>query len=155
MSEPSPSPLPEIVIRPATDDDLGAIFELEEGGFPDPWPLETLAYELRFPGSFVLVAALPGAPAFGYASFRTMADEAELLRLAVSPQTRRCGIGRFLIEAGCAKLAERSLIRCFLEVRADNQPAIALYERADFRLAGRRNGYFRDGADALVYARAI
>jgi [ribosomal protein S18]-alanine N-acetyltransferase len=146
---------PEIAIRPATDDDLAAILALEEAGFPDPWPLETLATELRFPGSFLLVAAPYRSSALGYASFRTMADEAELLRLSVAPAARRHGLGRLLLAAGFAELSARRLASCFLEVRADNTPAIALYERVGFRLAGRRNGYFRDGSDALVYARAI
>ncbi len=145
----------DLAIRPATDDDLAAILRLEEEGFPDPWPLETLASELRFPGSFVLVAALPRSPAFGYASFRTMADEAELLRLTVGSEVRRRGIGRCLIEAGFAELAARSLASCFLEVRAENTPAIALYERVGFRLSGQRKGYYRDGSNALVYARDI
>ncbi len=144
-----------LVVRPATDEDLAAILTFEEGGFPDPWPLETLASELRFPGSFLLVAAPSRSPALGYASFRTVADESELLRLAVGVEARRSGIGRLLLEAGLAELRIRSLCRCFLEVRADNTPAIALYERVGFRLSGLRKGYYRDGSDALVYARAI
>ncbi len=144
-----------LVVRPATDDDLAAILAFEEEGFPDPWPLETLASELRFPGSFLLVAAPPHNPALGYASFRTVADESELLRLAVGVEARRRGIGRLLLEAGLSVLRTRSLCRCFLEVRADNTPAIALYERVGFRLSGLRKGYYRDGSDALVYARAI
>lgn len=145
----------EVAIRPATDDDLAAILALEAEGFPDPWALETLAAELRFPGSFVLVAASPRASALGYASFRTVADEAELLRLAVASAARRFGLGRRLLEAGFAELSGRSLANCFLEVRADNAPAIALYERVGFRRSGERKGYYRDGSDALVYARAI
>jgi ribosomal-protein-alanine N-acetyltransferase len=144
-----------IAIRPATDDDLAAILGLEEEGFPDPWALETLAAELRFPGSFVLVAAPHRAAALGYASFRTVADEAELLRLSVASAARRQGLGRRLLQAGFAELSARSLASCFLEVRADNVPAIALYERVGFRLSGRRQGYYRDGSDALVYALAI
>lgn len=145
----------EIAVRPATDDDLAAIVALEVEGFPDPWTIETLAAELRFPGSFVLVAAAPRSPALGYASFRTVADEAELLRLSVASAARRHGLGRRLLEAGFAELALRSLASCFLEVRADNAPAIALYERVGFQPAGERKGYYRDGSDALVYARAI
>lgn len=145
----------EAAIRPATDDDLAAILALEEEGFPDPWALETLAAELRFPGSFLLVAAPVGGSALGYASFRTVADEAELLRLSVGSAARQHGLGRRLLEAGFAELAARALASCFLEVRSDNAPAIALYERVGFRLAGERKGYYRDGSDALVYARAI
>lgn len=145
----------EIEVRPATDDDLAAILALEEEGFPDPWSIETLAAELRFTGSFVLVAAAPRRPALGYASFRTVADEAELLRLSVASAARRRGLGRQLLEAGFAELRLRRLARCFLEVRADNEPAIALYRRAGFEPSGERKGYYRDGSDALVYARAM
>ncbi|HXU44454.1 MAG TPA: ribosomal protein S18-alanine N-acetyltransferase [Thermoanaerobaculia bacterium] len=150
MSDPG-----EIAIRPALDDDLAGIFALERAGFPDPWPVELLASELRHPDSFLLVACAGESAPLGYASFRTAVDEAELLRLAVEPAVRKRGLGRRLLEAGCARLGERGFVRCFLEVRDENRPAIALYESSGFRLAGRRKGYYRDGMDALVYLRAI
>ncbi len=153
---PAPADAPsEIAIRTATDDDLPALLDLEKECFPDPWGSPMLAAELRQPLSFVLVAVATEGPTVGYAAFRTMADEGELLRLAVHPDLRRRGVGLLLIEAGLATLSARAVVSCFLEVRAENQAAIGLYERSGFASTGRRKGYYRDGTDALVYVRSV
>jgi len=90
---------------------------------------------------------------------RAGAGEAELLTLAVAPQARRRGLGarlvnRFLYQARC-----RSAETAFLEVAADNAPAIALYTAAGFAPGGRRKGYYHhpDGtrSDALVMTRRL
>ena len=54
-----------------------------------------------------------------------------------------------------ARLARAGAGRVFLEVRADNRAATALYEGLGFTRTGLRRGYYRDGADALVLARLI
>jgi ribosomal-protein-alanine N-acetyltransferase len=92
------------------------------------------------------------APPAGYAAFRHAAGEAELLRLAVLPEERRRGIARALVAEGIERLLAAGVQVCFLEVRADNGPAIALYERLGFARIGRRRGYYRDGSDALRFA---
>jgi ribosomal-protein-alanine N-acetyltransferase len=40
-------------------------------------------------------------------------------------------------------------------VRADNAPAIGLYERQGFEKIGRRPRYYADGVDALLFALVI
>lgn len=139
-------------IRLAGQGDLSRIVWLEEHAFPDPWPPAILAHELSHPRSFILVASRAGAPATGYVSFRQGVDEAELLRLAVSDGERRRGVGRALVHAGLDRLRAARFSSCFLEVRPDNRPAIALYESLGFAPNGRRRAYYRDGSDALVYA---
>ncbi len=139
-------------IRPARPHDLGRIAWLEEHCFPDPWPSSILAHELAHPRSFLLVASRPGAPAAAYVSFRQGVEEAELLRLAVETPARCRGVGRALVAAGLERLRVSGIPTCFLEVRPDNQAALALYRGMGFSLTGRRTGYYRDGSDALVYS---
>ena len=150
------STLPETRIRRATQEDVGDLDALERAAFPDPWPEVLLASELRLSASLLWLAreGLYGRP-LGYASFRMGGGEAELLRLAVDPAVQRRGIGRKLVSHGLVELAQRGIQSCFLEVRLDNTPAIALYETLAFERAGRRRAYYRDGTDALVYARAL
>ena len=144
------------LLRCAALADLDRLAELEQLCFPDPWPAHLVAQELRNSGTLVLVAELtPGAPPAGYASFRQGGGEAELLRLAVDPAVRRHGVARALIAAGLAQLRPAGVERCFLEVRPGNDPAIACYLAMGFRYAGRRPRYYRDGTDALVYARLL
>ena len=150
----SPSLFP--LIRTARPEDLERIVWLEQIGFPDPWPRELLAYEISHPMSVVLVGVWgEGLPAAGYASFRKGGGEAELLRLAVAPGERRRGVARALVLGGLERLRPGGIESCFLEVRTNNDGAIAFYLEMGFERVGRRKGYYRDGSDALVYARQV
>ncbi|HEY0513990.1 MAG TPA: ribosomal protein S18-alanine N-acetyltransferase [Thermoanaerobaculia bacterium] len=141
------------VVRPAFETDLDTIARLEEAAFQDPWPREMLAYEVAHPHSVLLLAACgPAAPPAAYAAFRHAAGEAELLRVAVHPDGRRRGLARALLHEGLERLREQRIQVCFLEVRVDNKPAITLYESLGFAWAGLRRAYYRDGADAMIFA---
>ncbi len=138
----------ELAIRPATKADLPALVRLELDSFDDPWSEALLAAEVA--SSPLLLLAEVGGRGAGYAAFLEAADEAELLRVAVDPTERRRGLGRRLVEAGVAVLRRRGTIRCHLEVRPDNEAALALYRTLGFEVSGRRPGYFSDGTAALL-----
>jgi ribosomal-protein-alanine N-acetyltransferase len=115
---------------------------------PRPWSEAEFAALLAAPGVFACTRAQ------GFALGRAIADEAELLTLAVHPEARRRGLGRALVaafEAGARRAGARA---AFLEVAADNAAALALYAGAGWRPAGRRPGYYA-GTDALVLCRAL
>lgn len=92
----------------------------------------------------------------GFLLGRVVADEAEILTLAVDPDHRRQGTGFHLVTRFLDAAGDRDAATAFLEVAADNVAAIALYHRAGFTQQGRRKGYFHapDGqlTDALVMA---
>lgn len=92
----------------------------------------------------------------GFILMRVVADEAEILTLAVRPGARRGGQGGRLVGEGVLAAAARGATRVFLEVAEDNAAARALYDRAGFVEAGRRPGYYAaaDGGrrDALLLA---
>ena len=92
----------------------------------------------------------------GFILMRAVADEAEILTLAVRPAARRGGLGGRLVGEGVLAAAARGATRVFLEVAEDNLAARALYERTGFVEAGRRPGYYAaaDGGrrDALLLA---
>ena len=78
-------------------------------------------------------------------------DEAELLNLAVSRQSRRRGIGATLVEHAVREAEARGARAVFLEVRESNVAARALYASAGFDQVGRRKGYYqRPREDALI-----
>jgi ribosomal-protein-alanine N-acetyltransferase len=131
-------------------EDADALVALERESFPHPWTRAQVAAELRHPAALGLVAEEAGA-IVGYALFRRVLDEAELLRLAVVPSRRRGGIARAMVARGTTDLAARGCVVLFLEVREDNEGAIAFYERLGWTGDGRRPGYFPDGAAALLY----
>lgn len=95
----------------------------------------------------------------GFILMRVVADEAEILTLAVRPQDRNAGLGMTLVRQGAVVAATQGATRLFLEVAQDNAAARALYARAGFKDAGRRVGYYArpDGSriDALVLAQDL
>lgn len=146
-----------VVIRDAVSHDLPALAALEQVSFPHPWSREALATELNQEPTVLLVAADPkaGYSLLGYILLRQLGREAELLRIAVQPTLQRQGLGTRLLHSGLKVLAETGTRRCFLEVRDDNGPALALYARFGARRSARRSGYYRDGADAVVFVLEI
>jgi ribosomal-protein-alanine N-acetyltransferase len=92
----------------------------------------------------------------GLIAFRAVADEAEILNLAVLQAWRRCGLGRELMSAAIMQSRELGARRIFLEVRESNAGARAFYSRMQFTEHGRRSGYYRAPCeDAIVFARTI
>ncbi len=106
------------------------------------WSAQAVAGTLSLPGT---VAFLAGgqADAQACAILRIIADEAELLTLAVLPDARRQGLGTKLLAACLSEAAQADAVRLHLEVGASNAAARALYARAGFAETGRRAGYFR------------
>jgi [ribosomal protein S18]-alanine N-acetyltransferase len=121
---------------------------------PPPWDAASFAGFVGDPLVFLLVEGDAG-----FLLGRALAGEAELLTLAVAPEARRRGLGQRLVSRFLYQARLRGAGRAFLEVAADNAPAVALYESAGFFRAGQRRAYYRtpDGnrIDALVLARDL
>ncbi|MCU0815994.1 MAG: ribosomal protein S18-alanine N-acetyltransferase [Cypionkella sp.] len=120
---------------------------------PRPWSAAEIAALLDSPHVFLL------AEEEAFLMGRVIADEAELLTLAVDPPARRRGLGRALLAQFLDEARKRGATRAFLEVAADNGPACALYQAAGFAQDGRRRDYYHrpDGGtvDALLLSRAL
>ena len=80
-------------------------------------------------------------PLRGFSLVRAVADEAELLLLAVDADEQRRGIGQALLDQFIDEARGRGAHRLHLEVR-DGNTAIGLYRAAGFVLAGRRRKYY-------------
>ncbi len=137
----------ELMATPLTLNDADAAAELHSDAFARPWSAEEFATLLGQEGSFgfaVRRVGHPDAPPAGFVLARNVADEAEILTIAVDKRLRGRGIGRQLMDAVLQHLyAERA--RClFLEVDEENQPALKLYKRLRFEEVGRRPAYYSD-----------
>lgn len=121
--------------------------------FEAPWDEAAFEALIAQPG-VVLIEEIEG-----FILIRTVADEAEILTLAVRPSARRSGLGARLVEQGVVEAAARGATRLFLEVAEDNVAARALYARAGFTQAGLRRRYYAraDGTtvDALVLSLSL
>lgn len=88
---------------------------------------------------------------------RLLAQEAEVLNMAVRPAWRQRGLGRELLAALLTQVDRLGIERVLLEVRQSNLGAQALYRRCGFVVCGQRKGYYRSAGnqreDALVMQR--
>ena len=118
--------------------DVAALAALHAASFttPRPWSAAEIAALIADPLVFLI------AEVAGFALGRAVADQAELLTIAVAPAFRRQGIGARLVSGFLGEAAARGATRAFLEVSADNAAAIAVYDSLGFVAAGRRKGYF-------------
>ena len=123
---------------------------LEKLCFSDPWSENSVAGELNNPLSLWLVA-LEGEQVAGYVGSQTVMDESDMMNIAVSPEYRRQGIAEALVLALVTELKARGSRCLTLEVRASNDPAIALYKKLGFVEVGCRKKYYADNnEDALL-----
>ena len=151
----------EIILGEGGHADLGAVMAVMDDSF-DPrfgeaWTHAQCAGLLPMPGVW-LTLAREGDDVLGFALARFVADEAELLLLAVRTVAQGRGIGRILIEDFEAAAKARGASHLHLEVREGNQ-AFSLYRRAGFDLVGRRHDYYSgqkgDKYDALTLAKSL
>lgn len=116
--------------------------------FGEAWSSGQMLSMLSLPDTWLLLARIDGRRA-GFALSRTVADEAELLLLAVTPHEQRKHVGQALIERTTSVARLHSAVQLHLEVR-ENNPALAFYRNAGFYEVGRRKGYYR-GANGDVF----
>ncbi len=96
-----------------------------------------------------LTVADGGEDLLGFALYRIILNDAELLLLAVSPAAQGNGVGRKLLAQFIEDAKKKGASKIHLEVR-DGNPAIRIYEAAGFAPAGRRRNYYR-GTDGCQY----
>ncbi|MBF4561487.1 ribosomal protein S18-alanine N-acetyltransferase [Microbacterium sp. VKM Ac-2870] len=142
-----------MTLRTATVDDLAAIMQLERTSFPtDAWSEAMMREELSSPHARYLVD-VEGAALLGYGGVRAVAraGDADIQTIAIAAAARGRGRGRRLLRALLAAAREREARDVFLEVRADNPAASALYVSEGFAEIGRRPRYYQpDDVDAVV-----
>ena len=143
-------------VRPVGALDLDRAAALHRQAFEPmgerPWTRRDVAELLASPGVGGLFVDRDGEP-IGLALWRSAADEAELLTIAVRSDCRRSGVGRALLDAVVGRAMQAGAKSLFLEVGADNTAARSLYSQTGFAEVGRRPAYYarHEGfADALV-----
>lgn len=157
------APMPTVIrLSPGESGDLDAVMEVMESAF-DPsfgegWTRSQCSGILPLSGVLLTLAYDDSGKAPGFSLLRTVADEAELLLLAVAPEVQGRGIGATLLRHFIDHARERGAHRLHLEVR-DGNPAVGMYQAFGFQVEGRRPKYYsgQDGShhDALTMARTL
>lgn len=153
--------LPGLVIAEpgaeAIDPVMEVMNEAFDPTFGEAWNKSQCLGILGLPGVWLTLGSVDGR-AVGFTLTRVIADEAELLLIAVSPRIQGRGLGTLLIESTVNTAILRGAMRMHLEVREGNS-AIQLYRRSGFLPVGRRSAYYRGKFgqcfDALTFSRSI
>jgi ribosomal-protein-alanine N-acetyltransferase len=136
--------------RPLGSRDLDRVVAIERIAFTDPWPRSAFVELLAQAHVRAFAVDGPGSALAGYALASVVADEGEILNLAVEPGLRRQGLGQLLLDALLATFRSEGVATVHLEVRESNAAAMHLYERAGFRPVSVRRGYYRNPTENAV-----
>ena len=133
-------------------DQIDSVLAIEEASFTSPWTREMYLSELENRNvSYCFLASYDEGPAIGFCSFWRVLDELHINNLAVLPDFRHRGIGAELLAFVLRYGAGLGARRATLEVRRSNTPALMLYDRFGFTVAGiRRDYYTNPQEDALI-----
>ena len=148
----------DVSIARMTEHDLLEVVDIEESSGLSRWGWAAYYAELQGGNKHLMLVArvgggrVPvGSRLAGYIVARLVADELHINNVAVRDRYRRCGIGRTLLDLILAEGKRSGASRAFLELRAGNAAALALYESCGFRITSRRGKYYSEPVeDALV-----
>lgn len=142
--------LRDVVVEPMRRRHLRQVLRIEARTSTTPWSLGLFVAELGRDQRVYLVARR-GAQVVGYAGALLVAGEAHVTTIAVDPDHQGGAVGRRLLLALIRESVRLGTLAVTLEVRASNEPALALYRRFGFAPAGVRKGYYsKPTEDALV-----
>lgn len=142
-----------MTLRTATASDLDAIMAIERASFPtDAWSPAMMSAELASPhGRYVVDEEAGSVVAYGGVRAVQGAPDADIQTIAVGAAARGRGRGRALLGELLTTAQQRGARDVFLDVRADNPVAAALYRSEGFVEIGRRPRYYQpDDVDAIV-----
>ena len=137
------------------------IAALEAQVFSAPWDEASIQGELDNSLALWLIAEDEGGegeekPVLGYVGSQSCFEDADILNVCVAPEARRRGIAEALMLELERRLRPKGVEKITLEVRASNEPAIALYSKIGYVKVGtRRNYYEKPREDALILQKSL
>ena len=144
------------LIRRASKADAPLLAALEQAAFGEKgWGESGLADGFDAPGVEIFLGGRAAAASEGFAIWRALPGEAELLSVGVVPEAQRSGLGSAMLEAVIEAARRAGACAIHLEVDAGNRAALALYARAGFVETGLRKAYYRFGADAALMCKQL
>lgn len=153
---PAVSAQRRVAFVPMTQVDLDAVCEMEKRAYAHPWSPRHFRDSLAAGHPVVLLLGEARPPEVGLAQFDDRVllgymvamrgvDEVHLLNITVSPDHRRQGWARFLLDALVLWSRGQGAHCLWLEVRESNGPARALYTHYGFQQVGLRKAYYPNG----------
>jgi len=120
------------------------VVAIERAAFTDPWSRKAFLDLLGQPQVRAFAVDGDDGRLAGYAVASMVADQGEILNLAVDPGSWHRGLGRVLLAAMLDVFRREGAAAVFLEVRQSNAAAVHLYQSAGFRAVSTRRAYYRN-----------
>jgi [ribosomal protein S18]-alanine N-acetyltransferase len=151
-SSPKQEPTPPYTIVSATEADLDCVMDIERLSFVTPWVRQAFTDELlRSWAHLELLRAPSMGRVVGFCNYWLVADELNILNIAVHPDFRKQGYASVLVQHIVDVARERKARVVSLEVRVSNHAARSLYRKFGFCEVGTRPKYYADnGEDAVL-----
>ncbi len=140
-----------MLVRDMKLEDLDQIMILEELCFSVPWSRDAFTNEITKNKLAHYIILEIDEIIVGYGGVWYIVDEGHITNVAIHKDYRKQGLGKELVKGMIEKAKKSNISHMTLEVRKSNIPAITLYERMGFLVAGVRPKYYTDNnEDALI-----
>jgi ribosomal-protein-alanine N-acetyltransferase len=125
--------------------------EIDKSAFnATAWSLATFWSELTQRNRYYLALVDEKKEIVGFGGVAFNGVDADIQTMVIKPEYQKKGYGKQLLDALLEKVKEHKSNRVFLEVVADNKPAISLYISRKFEQIARRSNYYPNGSDAVI-----
>ena len=151
-------------LRDFQSNDLEALWRIDQECFPPgiAYSKAELRAYIESAAAFALVAEInaPGATVSSSIAGFIVAEAnrkgvGHIITIDVLPEGRRSGIGFALLRAAEERLRRAQCARVRLEAAVDNVVALDFYKRHGYAVVKTIRGYYSDGGDAYVLAKAL
>ena len=134
--------MPKISILPLEKEDISEIAKLEKLYFSQPWSEKAFLDATVGGNSYFVAAKTPENLIAGYGGMYFAAGEGYIYNIAVKKEFRGQKIGQAIIQKLIDYSLGKKLEFLSLEVRESNTPAINLYKKMNFKIIGKRKGFY-------------
>jgi ribosomal-protein-alanine N-acetyltransferase len=142
--------MPKLIIRDMREDDIPAVFEIEEISFTTPSTKQDFLNKIYEKNALSKVAVFEGN-IIGYICVHYHLHESHILNLAVHPDFRRHGVAARLMDEAIRELKKKGCVFMYLKVRVSNTGAQRFYKLLGFKVESIRKKYYGNpDEDALL-----
>ena len=142
------------IIIDCIKENIDIIYEIDKTSSSYNWTKTMFLEELKNKNSFFKVLYLDNIIA-GYVIYHIVLDEAEILNIVIDNKFKRRNLGYYLLEQTINDISKENIKTIFLEVGEKNIPAINLYLKFGFEQYNIRNGYYRNGENAILMRKKV
>lgn len=145
----------KLIIRPMEPKDVDAVNEIANLVFPDPWPKDSYYRELEneLAGFFILTYA---DVVIGFCHFWITFDSVSIVQFAIHPLMQGKKIGSLLMAHFLDRISRLEEVNAItLEVRTNNEAAIALYLNNGFQIITTKRAFYTNGDDAYYMVKMV